>query len=83
MEKRSKHKFDLDFRPESYWDGAGGPNVDIRGERESLGLQLRERDQQFREFSSDAPRCYRCGCVTVQNGACHRCYNCGESMGCS
>lgn len=32
MKKRNKHKFDLDFRPESYWDGSGGPNVNIKGE---------------------------------------------------
>ncbi len=31
----------------------------------------------------DAPFCDQCGHVTVRNGACYRCVNCGNSMGCS
>jgi ribonucleoside-diphosphate reductase alpha chain len=31
----------------------------------------------------DAPFCDQCGHVTVRNGACYRCLNCGNSMGCS
>ncbi len=31
----------------------------------------------------DAPACSNCGHVTVRNGACYKCLNCGESMGCS
>ena len=40
-------------------------------------------DDQFRHFMEDAPACDRCGSITVRNGACYRCYNCGNSMGCS
>ena len=29
------------------------------------------------------PVCDQCGAITVRNGACYRCYNCGNSMGCS
>lgn len=32
---------------------------------------------------SDAPFCDTCGHLTVRNGACYRCLNCGSSMGCS
>ncbi|MBT5926396.1 MAG: vitamin B12-dependent ribonucleotide reductase [Verrucomicrobia bacterium] len=32
---------------------------------------------------SDAPGCPNCGHVTVRNGACYKCLNCGESLGCS
>ena len=32
---------------------------------------------------SDAPYCGTCGNLTVRNGTCYRCLNCGESMGCS
>ena len=32
---------------------------------------------------SDAPTCPTCGHVTVRNGACYKCLNCGESLGCS
>ena len=40
-------------------------------------------DEQFRHFMEDAPACDNCGAITVRNGACYRCYNCGNSMGCS
>jgi ribonucleoside-diphosphate reductase alpha chain len=32
---------------------------------------------------SDAPACPGCGSMTVRNGACYKCLNCGESLGCS
>lgn len=31
----------------------------------------------------DAPPCPNCGHVTVRNGACYKCLNCGETTGCS
>ncbi len=31
----------------------------------------------------DAPFCDDCGHITVRNGACYKCLNCGASMGCS
>jgi len=31
----------------------------------------------------DAPACPVCGQITVRNGACYKCVNCGESLGCS
>jgi ribonucleoside-diphosphate reductase alpha chain len=34
-------------------------------------------------FQQDAPTCPSCGHVTVRNGACYKCLNCGESLGCS
>lgn len=40
-------------------------------------------DEQFRHLMDDAPVCDNCGSITVRNGACYRCYNCGNSMGCS
>jgi ribonucleoside-diphosphate reductase alpha chain len=40
-------------------------------------------DGQFGHFMADAPACDVCGSITVRNGACYRCYNCGNSMGCS
>jgi ribonucleoside-diphosphate reductase alpha chain len=32
---------------------------------------------------ADAPPCSDCGSITVRNGACYKCANCGLSMGCS
>jgi ribonucleoside-diphosphate reductase alpha chain len=34
-------------------------------------------------FQADAPTCPNCGHVAVRNGACYKCLNCGESLGCS
>jgi len=31
----------------------------------------------------DAPACSKCGHITVRNGACYKCLNCGNSEGCS
>jgi len=41
------------------------------------------RDQQFARFQTDAPSCDNCGSITVRNGNCYLCHNCGNSMGCS
>jgi ribonucleoside-diphosphate reductase alpha chain len=34
-------------------------------------------------LQQDAPTCPNCGYVAVRNGACYKCMNCGESLGCS
>jgi ribonucleoside-diphosphate reductase alpha chain len=34
-------------------------------------------------LGGDAPDCDQCGHTTVRNGACYKCLNCGNSMGCS
>ncbi len=34
-------------------------------------------------FQQDAPTCPNCGHLAVRNGACYKCLNCGESLGCS
>ena len=41
------------------------------------------RSEQFASFQTDAPACDNCGAITVRNGNCYLCYNCGSSMGCS
>jgi ribonucleoside-diphosphate reductase alpha chain len=41
------------------------------------------RSEQFADFQSDAPACDNCGAITVRNGNCYLCHNCGSSMGCS
>ncbi|MEO1996621.1 MAG: vitamin B12-dependent ribonucleotide reductase, partial [Planctomycetaceae bacterium] len=41
------------------------------------------RSSQFARFQSDAPACDGCGAITVRNGNCYLCHNCGNSMGCS
>ena len=56
-------------------------------ERAGVMMQLDSkgttRDSQFAGFQSDAPSCDNCGSITVRNGNCYLCHNCGNSMGCS
>jgi ribonucleoside-diphosphate reductase alpha chain len=40
-------------------------------------------DAHLDELMGDAPVCDGCGHITVRNGACYKCLNCGNSMGCS
>jgi ribonucleoside-diphosphate reductase alpha chain len=40
-------------------------------------------DAQLDRMMGDAPVCDVCGHITVRNGACYKCLNCGNSMGCS
>jgi ribonucleoside-diphosphate reductase alpha chain len=49
-----------------------------RAESASLGTS-----RQFAMFQEDAPSCDNCGAITVRNGNCYLCHNCGASMGCS
>ena len=49
----------------------------------SVDAGLGEQERQFAHFQSDAPPCDNCGALTVRCGTCYRCFNCGNSMGCS
>jgi ribonucleoside-diphosphate reductase alpha chain len=46
-------------------------------------LGLHAANEQFVELMGDAPVCDTCGHITVRNGKCYRCLNCGSSLGCS
>ncbi|MFP6666664.1 MAG: vitamin B12-dependent ribonucleotide reductase, partial [Pirellulales bacterium] len=56
---------------------------------EQAGMKLKDSDatadrsDQFSKFQTDAPSCDNCGAITVRNGNCYLCHNCGNSMGCS
>ncbi|MBX3413257.1 MAG: vitamin B12-dependent ribonucleotide reductase [Pirellulales bacterium] len=47
------------------------------------GESFANRSEQFASFQLDAPACDNCGAITVRNGNCYLCHNCGNSMGCS
>jgi len=49
----------------------------------TLEEQSNLRSAQFAKFQSDAPSCDNCGAITVRNGNCYLCHNCGNSLGCS
>lgn len=68
---------------------AGADTVDAKS-LERAGVAIAEtngksvnRNDQFAGFQSDAPSCDNCGSITVRNGNCYLCHNCGNSMGCS
>ncbi len=42
-----------------------------------------ELNQSNAALMGDAPPCDNCGSITVRNGTCYKCMNCGNSMGCS
>jgi ribonucleoside-diphosphate reductase alpha chain len=44
---------------------------------------MQQFNAQFEHFQDDAPACDVCGSITVRNGTCYKCFNCGNSMGCS
>jgi ribonucleoside-diphosphate reductase alpha chain len=44
---------------------------------------MQQFNSQFQHFQDDAPACDICGSITVRNGTCYKCFNCGNSMGCS
>ena len=49
-----------------------------------LSAELKDAlSEQLGRMMGDAPFCSLCGHVTVRSGACYKCLNCGNSMGCS
>ena len=49
----------------------------------STGRVVKNLSDSVKHFMHDAPTCPNCGHVAVRNGACFKCLNCGESLGCS
>jgi ribonucleoside-diphosphate reductase alpha chain len=47
------------------------------------GHKVKTLSDSVAHFQQDAPTCPNCGHVAVRNGACYKCLNCGESLGCS
>jgi len=44
---------------------------------------LRASERRTFVNQADAPACTECGSITVRNGACYKCPNCGATSGCS
>jgi ribonucleoside-diphosphate reductase alpha chain len=63
--------------------GGGATSPATGGQDGQLGLGPEGRSAQFSRFQSDAPSCDNCGSLTVRNGNCYLCHNCGNSLGCS
>jgi ribonucleoside-diphosphate reductase alpha chain len=76
-------------RPSAVPSGNGSVDPAAR-ERVSVALKpvppaetFSSRSEQFAQFQTDAPSCDVCGAITIRNGTCYLCFNCGNSMGCS
>ncbi len=71
-------------RPASQVEKASSRDgVERVDEFNGLAIGENSRAHQFAKFQSDAPSCDNCGAITVRNGNCYLCHNCGNSMGCS
>ena len=57
--------------------------ADEDSQLQSEAAVMQQFSSQFEHFSDDAPACDICGAITVRNGTCYKCFNCGNSMGCS
>jgi ribonucleoside-diphosphate reductase alpha chain len=55
----------------------------IEGQLQTEAVLMQKFNDQFTHFGDDAPACDICGSITVRNGTCYKCFNCGNSMGCS
>ena len=74
-------------------NGGNGSVGGVRGAKAAVALSTVKADtgslqtasvqQALGEMMGDAPLCETCGHITVRNGSCYRCLNCGNSMGCS
>jgi ribonucleoside-diphosphate reductase alpha chain len=63
--------------------GNGSVKSEIRNPKSEMLGSPHIRSLQFATFQADAPACDNCGAITVRNGNCYLCHNCGNSMGCS
>jgi ribonucleoside-diphosphate reductase alpha chain len=61
----------------------GSGNGVRNGNGSNHGRAVTSLSDAIAHFQSDAPSCPNCGHVAVRNGACYKCLNCGESLGCS
>lgn len=56
------------------------PETDTKEEESSTDARFSPRPG---EDQDDAPACPDCGSMTVRNGTCYKCLNCGSTTGCS
>jgi ribonucleoside-diphosphate reductase alpha chain len=61
---------------------AGQSTVEASAAKPS-GTNGAERRNGSAARETDAPPCPTCGSITVRNGACYKCTNCGSTTGCS
>ena len=60
-----------------------GAAISGETQKQAQAKNMNQFNGQFEHFQDDAPACDVCGSICVRNGTCYRCFNCGNSMGCS
>jgi ribonucleoside-diphosphate reductase alpha chain len=58
-------------------------DIIVRSDAVQERTEADELQEKLKSFMKDAPPCPKCGHIAVRNGACFKCLNCGESLGCS
>jgi ribonucleoside-diphosphate reductase alpha chain len=64
-------------------DSNGNGNGHKHAKAPTAERKVKTLSDSVAHFQQDAPTCPSCGHVAVRNGACYKCLNCGESLGCS
>jgi ribonucleoside-diphosphate reductase alpha chain len=62
------------------------PVIQVQKQEPALKPTLNSIDtvqEVLSDMMGDAPACDDCGHITVRNGSCYKCLNCGNSLGCS
>ena len=62
---------------------AGQTALPTLEEETTAGGAKTSADALLEDMMGDAPACPTCGHITVRNGSCYKCLNCGDSLGCS
>jgi ribonucleoside-diphosphate reductase alpha chain len=69
--------------PGKFADPDSGGSRPFPGPAANAAFSANVVDEHLGNMMGDAPFCDVCGHITVRNGSCYRCLNCGNSMGCS
>jgi ribonucleoside-diphosphate reductase alpha chain len=62
---------------------AAKPSIAVTKTETFTAIASAERERETFRLQSDAPPCPDCGALTVRNGTCYKCLQCGTSLGCS
>ena len=57
--------------------------VEISESAETVANSVTTVQEVLGDMMGDAPACNECGHITIRNGSCYKCLNCGNSLGCS
>ena len=57
--------------------------ADIKQSVHSTSNSVDTVQEVLSDMMGDAPACDDCGHITIRNGSCYKCLNCGNSLGCS